>query len=541
MSNSLLKQTVMQLREMTDEDYDWLVHHAEGRCTVFQEIINRRIVKEEDLHFVLSKRLGYRLLPMEMPRADIDVVRLIPRNVLEANCILPLEIKDQELVIAVYDPFDPYVLEDIRQTVGLALRVCLCSRKYIREGIAYYCSDIDARNAARIAGVSADSDDTSVIKLVDAVLDHGYSVGASDIHIEPFGDETVIRLRVDGVMTDYTTAPGEIHSMIVARIKVMADLDIAEHRLPQDGNMVFLRSNEAVNLRVSVMPTVYGEKVVLRFLDFEADIDNARFYGMKEDTYRRLSRLLKAPNGMIYFTGPTGSGKSTTLYMILEELAKQPINICTIEDPVERRIPRVNQTAVNNETVNFGTGLRAILRQDPDVIMIGETRDPETAEIAVRAAMTGHLVLSTLHTTDAVASVDRLKDMGIAPYLVSGSLIGVVAQRLLRKVCTACAEDQFPTSEEREIIGHEIRFIRRGNGCHLCNYTGYKGRIAIHELFEVDNTVKEMIAQRKSIDEMRRYACSNLGMRSLRLSAIELVSKGQTTPEEVLRALFFSE
>ena len=541
MSSSLLKQTVMQLREMTDEDYDWLVHHAEGRCTVFQEIINRRIVKEEELHYALSKKLGYRLLAREMPCADIDVVRLFPRNVLEKYCVLPLEISNQELVLAVYDPFELYVLEEIRQTVGLALRICLCGRKYIREGISYYYSDIDARNAARIAGATADSGEAPAIKLVDAVLDHGYSVGASDIHIEPFGDETVIRLRVDGVMTDYAAAPGEIHSMIVARIKVMADLDIAEHRIPQDGNLVFLRDNEAVNLRVSVMPTVYGEKVVLRFLDFEAEIDNAGYYGMEEAAYKRLSRLLKAPNGMIYFTGPTGSGKSTTLYLILEELAKQPVNICTIEEPVERRIPRVNQTAVNDAGVNFGVGLRAILRQDPDIIMIGETRDPETAEIAVRAAMTGHLVLSTLHTTDAVASVDRLTDMGIAPYLVSGSLIGAVAQRLLRKVCTACAEECFPTSEESEIIGREIRFIRRGKGCHLCNYTGYKGRIAIHELFEVDSTVKEMIAQRKSTGELRRYACSVQGMKTLRQSAVELVAKGLTTPEEVLRAVFFSE
>lgn len=262
---------------------------------------------------------------------------------------------------------------------------------------------------------------------------------------------------------------------------------------------------------------------------------------MDESSYNKVNDMLNAPSGLIYFTGPTGSGKTTTLYMILEQLVKRPVNICTIEDPIERPIHRINQIAAGGAGMSFGEAFRAVLRQDPDIIMLGETRDYETAEISVRSAISGHLVLSTLHTADAVSAVLRLEDMGIAPYLAGSALVGVVAQRLLRKICPHCAESAFATEKERQLIGEDIKFIQRGRGCPACSFTGYKGRIAIHEVLKIDNKLRRMITEHASLDEMYSYAVEEQGMISLRSAAADLVKRGVTTPEEVLRAAYFTE
>ena len=334
----------------------------------------------------------------------------------------------------------------------------------------------------------------------------------------------------------------QLHASVIARIKIMSNLDIAEKRVPQDGNFRAVVEGYDISVRVSVIPTVHGEKAVLRFLSSNAVIDKAGHFGMEPDAYEKVGKMLSAPTGIIYITGPTGSGKTTTLYMILDRISQGQVNISTIEDPVEKALPRINQMSVNTAAgLTFETGLRALLRQDPDVIMLGETRDAETASISVRAAITGHLVLSTLHTNDAISSIVRLEDMGLAPYLVANSVVGIVAQRLVRKVCENCAYECEPTDEEKAIIGNDIPKIRKGRGCSFCNNTGYKGRVSIHEMVLIDKTLKRMIANGAETEDMLEYCKKEQGMKMLGDSAIELVKKGITTPEEVLKVTYYSD
>ncbi len=491
-------------------------------------------VSERNILIQLANAVDVRLLAPEMPDADVNAVSLVPREVQERCGILPLAAKDGFILLAVSDPFDDYMKEEVRQITGLSPKFCLCENRYITEGIHYYFSDIEIRLAIE--------EGADYVRLSDKIINRAVVMGASDIHIEPFDDMTSVRLRIDGAMVDCLMFKPELHNGLISRVKILSGLDIAEHRQPQDGNIHGEFSGKTLDIRVSVMPTIYGEKAVLRILNPDLAVDNADKLGMDSDNYGKMLDILKLPSGVIYFTGPTGSGKTTTLYMLLERLSKKPVNICTIEDPVERRIKRVNQTAVNTLAgMDFGAGLRAALRQDPDIIMLGETRDRETAEISIRAAITGHLVLSTLHTNDSASAVIRLRDMGIEPYLIADSVTAIVAQRLLRKVCPDCAREENPTAEERELIGTGCRYIRRGYGCKHCNFMGYKGRTAIFEVLRVDKTVREMILSGESTSAIYEYAVKTQGMKTLRDSALELARQGIVTPEEVQRAALFAE
>ncbi len=303
------------------------------------------------------------------------------------------------------------------------------------------------------------------INLLNSLVERAIKSNASDIHIEPFDRETKVRMRIDGVILEYVSLQRNVHQPLIARIKIMANLDIAEKRIPQDGHFRVRTENGHVNIRVSIMPTVFGEKAVLRLLTSSGHLDHADQFGMDDESYRQFLPLLNCPNGIIYITGPTGSGKSTTLYMILEYLSHRMLNISTIEDPVEKNVSGINQTQVNPVAgLTFEAGLRALLRQDPDIIMVGETRDGETAEISVRAAITGHVVLSTLHTNDAASSIVRLGDMGVENYLIANSLVGMVAQRLMRKVCPNCSQEMDTTPEERKLLGEDVKKIHRGRG-----------------------------------------------------------------------------
>jgi type IV pilus assembly protein PilB len=366
-----------------------------------------------------------------------------------------------------------------------------------------------------------------------------YSSGASDLHIEPFDIKSKIRMRVDGALIEYADMPPNIHSALIVRLKIMSNLDIAEKRLPQDGHFRVAISGVDLNVRLSVIPTIYGEKAVLRFLTTNTPIDNAGNFGMIEEDYNRFLRILQQPNGIIYITGPTGSGKTTTMYMALERFQEKQINISSIEDPVERNLMGVNQVQVNNMAgLTFQAGLRSLMRQDPDIIMVGETRDAETASISVSAAITGHLVISTLHTNDALASVVRLEDMGIPPYLVGNSVVGLVAQRLVRKICLNCGQEYLPSELDllnlRE-TNETVRTLRRGVGCHACNQTGYKGRIAIHEIVYVDKKMQRMIAEESPMSALYDYARKEQGMATLRDRAKTLAVTGITSMEEFLK------
>ncbi|MFR2405108.1 MAG: GspE/PulE family protein, partial [Eubacterium callanderi] len=296
------------------------------------------------------------------------------------------------------------------------------------------------------------------------------------------------------------------------------------------------------NIRTSVIPTVYGEKAVLRFLNQNTKLDHSGTFGMNDDNYARMRQILQSPHGIIYITGPTGSGKTTTLYMVLEMLSSKNVNICTIEDPVERNLDSINQTQVNNVAgLTFESGLRSLLRQDPDIIMVGETRDSETANIAVRAAITGHQVLSTLHTNDAVSTIVRLVDMEVEPYMVANSLTGVVAQRLVKKICPDCKEAYSPSEAERELLGRDVPVLYRGRGCHQCNHTGYKGRIAVHEILAIDKTIRNMISSQSPIEEVYEYVTAGHKTTSLRQSLAELVEQGVTSMEELLKVTYYVE
>ena len=347
-------------------------------------------------------------------------------------------------------------------------------------------------------------------------------------------------MRIDGVVSEYVKIQKNIHGPLIARIKILANLDIAEKRIPQDGHFrVALGDGQQVNIRVSVLPTVFGEKAVLRIMAATSHLDHADHFGMDEYSYNLFRPLLDYPNGIIYITGPTGSGKSTTLYMILDYLSGRQVNISTIEDPVEKNLPGINQTQVNPTAgLTFDVGLRALMRQDPDIIMVGETRDGETAGTSVRAAITGHMVLSTLHTNDAVSSIVRLEDMGVETYLVANSLVGLIAQRLLRKVCPNCAKEVETTEQERILLGEDVRIVKRGMGCSQCNHTGYRGRIAVHEILAINQDIRRMIMEHESVENITKYAREHQHMRTLKESGLILVKEGVTTPEEMMKSSY---
>lgn len=461
------------------------------------------------------------------------------------------------LEIVTNDPLNYFAFEEVRQLTGCHVVIRLSELGPLQSAIRYYYAEVGAQQAAQTANEGFAGSDAAlvhieesesgdpeapIVKLLSSLLDRAVSTGASDIHIEPFEGKTRVRMRIDGTIVDYVTLERSVHQPLIARIKIMANLDIAERRLPQDGHFRIRAGQEGhVNIRVSLLPTVFGEKAVLRILAAASHVDHAEHFGMDDDSYARFLPMLNSPNGIIYLTGPIGSGKSTTLYMVLEYLSRRQVNISTVEDPVEQNVPGINQTQVNPVAgLTFESGLRALLRQDPDIIMVGETRDGETAGISVRAAITGHLVLSTLHTNDAVSSVVRLADMGVDRYLIANSLVGLVAQRLMRKVCPHCAREAAVTPQEQALLGRDIRTVRRGAGCMHCNGTGYRGRVAVHEIVAVDRSIRRMISRGAEAEEIEAYAREHQGMKSLREKGLELVREGVTTPEELLRIAYYA-
>ena len=378
----------------------------------------------------------------------------------------------------------------------------------------------------------------SAVVLLEKLLLDGYRKNASDIHIEPREECLMVRIRVDGMLVEHMKLESEAHPSLIARAKILCGMDIAEKRLPQDGHCKVEVDGVEMDLRASSVPTVYGEKIVLRFLNTRVHVEHEDTFGMDEENYQKVLEVLKRPNGIIYITGPTGSGKTTTLYLILERLVKAPVNIMTIEDPVEKQIAGINQIQVMEQTgLTFEKGLRAIMRQDPDIIMVGETRDHETAKISVSAAITGHLVMSTLHTNDAVSAIIRMEDMGIEPYLVANSLSGVVAQRLARKVCPHCSQET-EIGKEETMLGIKTDTVRKAAGCDHCNGTGYKGRVAIHEVVVIDKHIRGMIAEKRTIEEIYQYVEKTQNIRRLKEDMIRLVEEGITTVEELLRLTY---
>lgn len=518
-----------------------------------QALLEMGVVTEQQVMQALAARMHLEIVKLGSYPVDLNCVRKIPRMLAEKYGMLPIGMRDGNMILAVNDPLNFYGIEDIRQVSGMSLTIVLAEEQALSKAIGVYYAEIDAMQAATRAnqesekevadaleGSEEDDDDTPVIRLLSRLVERAYNTNASDIHIEPFENKTVVRMRIDGAIVEYVTLQKSLHASLIARIKILGEMDIAERRIPQDGHFRTRVRKEQVNIRVSVIPTVYGEKAVLRLLNNHSVIAESETFGMQRGDYEKVRKLLETPNGILYFTGPTGSGKTTTLYMILEYLSGRAVNISTIEDPVEKNIPGINQMQINPQAgLTFESGLRALLRQDPDILMVGETRDAETAEISVRASITGHLVFSTLHTNDAPSSIVRLEDMGVQPYLIAASLTGVVAQRLMRRVCPECSVEEPVTEEEQELLGPKIRSVHRAKGCPSCNYTGYQGRIAIHEVLVIDRNVRNMILNHASIDEIRTYAETNQKMHSLRESALAMVERGITTTEEFKKITYY--
>ena len=498
-------------QEQMEQALAYQKEHREKR--VGQILVELGFITETHVLEALAARLGLEIVSIGQMQVDLAAVRLIPRELAEKQNLLAVRAAEGSLEIVTNDPLNYFAFEEVRQLTGCHVVIRLSELGPLQSAIRYYYAEVGAQQAAQTAN-------------------EGFAGS----------DAARVRMRIDGTIVDYVTLERSVHQPLIARIKIMANLDIAERRLPQDGHFRIRAGQEGhVNIRVSLLPTVFGEKAVLRILAAAGHVDHAEHFGMDDDSYARFLPMLNSPNGIIYLTGPTGSGKSTTLYMVLEYLSRRQVNISTVEDPVEQNVPGINQTQVNPVAgLTFESGLRALLRQDPDIIMVGETRDGETAGISVRAAITGHLVLSTLHTNDAVSSVVRLADMGVDRYLIANSLVGLVAQRLMRKVCPHCAREAAVTPQEQALLGRDIRTVRRGAGCRHCNGTGYRGRVAVHEIVAVDRSIRRMISRGAEAEEIEAYAREHQGMKSLREKGLELVREGVTTPEELLRIAYYA-
>lgn len=445
------------------------------------------------------------------------------------------------------DPMDYFAIEEVRMATGCQIETSIAAKDDLYRTLTKYYDLQESMEAAlqdigATAGetqVEIEREDSPIVRLVNQIIANGVAQRASDIHFDPQETDLRVRYRVDGVLKTERSLPKHMQSIVLARIKIMGNLNITENRIPQDGRIKTNVNFKPVDIRLSTLPTVYGEKVVMRILDLSNVANAIDQLGFTERNEAFFRKMIAHPNGIMLITGPTGSGKSSTLYAALSNLNEEGVNIITVEDPVEYQLDGINQIQVKEEVgLTFATGLRSILRQDPDIVMIGEIRDLETAQIAVRASLTGHLVLSTLHTNSAVESISRLQDMGVEPFLLSSSLVGIMAQRLVRKVCRDCGETYAFTNHELEIMqknGIEgVTHGRRGRGCPSCNQTGYRGRMAIHEILPIDRTIKDLILNRSGDSAIRDYMKQE-GYYTLLVDGLLKVVEGQTTTSEVLR------
>jgi general secretion pathway protein E len=494
----------------------------------------------------------------QYPKSGLPVEGLtITETFLREKIIFPLQLKGDTLIVAVYDPFDLYTIEDLKVSLGKNIRVVLSSEQDILESIETYYGEEDGSAMNRMVGDIQDDDlhgldtlddstehirdmasEAPVIKLVNHIISQAIETRASDIHLEPFEEDLSLRYRIDGILHAMEPPPKRLSSAITTRIKIMSKLDISERRLPQDGRIKLKILGKDIDMRVSTLPTLYGESVVMRILDRDNLVLDLSQMGFPEKELRLVEELIQKPYGKFLVTGPTGSGKTTTLYAGLSKINTPDKKIITIEDPVEYQMRGINQIHVKSQIgLNFADGLRSIVRQDPDVIMIGEIRDPETADISIQAALTGHLVFSTVHTNDAAGAITRLLDMGIENFLISSALLGVLAQRLVRVICPDCKEEATltPTLEaEMGLLHKENVKVYSGKGCKACSNTGFRGRCGIYELLVVDDSIRELILKKSTAQTICDQA-RKMGMRTLREDGWDKVVKGITTVEEILR------
>ena len=525
-------------------------HHGGRVGTIMRSL---GFVSEDQIIEVLGKQLGIQSVTLSNVIIDTEVVQIIPETLARRHQVIPLFIKDNILTVAMVDPLNVFAQDDIRRVAGLEIEPVVSTESEIMKAIDRFYSGTstmeEAANEADVQGYGVQQDeqvinleqtgdDAPIIKLVNTMIAQAVREEASDIHVEPDIDVLRIRYRIDGILREVMTPQRHLHAGILSRIKIMANLDIAEKRVSQDGRIQMKIGEKDYDIRLSTLPTVHGEKAVMRLLDKSSVLLGLEELGFSPEVFAKYKKLIHRPYGLILVTGPTGSGKTTTLYAALNSLNSIEKNIVTIEDPVEYQLKVVNQLNVNPKVgVTFANGLRSILRQDPDILMVGEIRDVETATIAIQAALTGHLVFSTLHTNDSIGAVARLVDMGVEPFLISSSLIAVVSQRLVRKVCLKCKQPYKPPSEVMESLGipldREVTFVK-GAGCQDCMQSGYSGRIGIYELLVISDAIRNLIVRKAVSSEVRSQADQDQ-FKTLRMEGLRVALKGITTLEEFLR------
>ncbi|MBM3880351.1 MAG: secretion system protein E [Verrucomicrobia bacterium] len=554
---------------LTAEQVEELVAQQKKEGTrLVKLLVEKNAVSETDLVVCMGRVLNRQPVNLSRLNVSLEVAGLVPRELVLNHKVLPVARLEGKLFLAMADPLNVLALDDVKRITRLEVVPMIASERAILERLSHLetashagsmeeiiqesqkQAELEAEaDTIQLAGVSAEevsvdelaasTEEAPVIKLANLILVQAIKDRASDVHVEPFERTVRLRYRIDGALVDYPPPPKNLHLSLLSRLKIMSNLDIAERRLPQDGRMRMRVAGKEVDLRVSFLPTVHGEKCVLRVLDKSNLSAALNLLGMDDETFRRFKAAVDAPHGLMLVTGPTGSGKTTTLYSALNELNSPEYNIITVEDPVEFQVPGINQVPVRKDIgLTFANALRSILRQDPDIVMIGEIRDRETAEIAVEAALTGHQVLSTMHCNDAAGAIARLDEMGIAPFLIASSVILSCAQRLVRRICPACKEQQRYPEGMFQDLGIEPRqfagvALYKGRGCDRCRNTGYAGRAAIIEAMAITDDIRKLIIERRSAMDIGQTAMAQ-GMKILREVALDKVRQGITTLEQVL-------
>lgn len=522
-----------------------------------ETLVDEGITTEENIARALSSQLGYEMIDLQETNIHEEILNLVPVNILKKHVMLPFEYSASGMNVirvAMADPMNMAAMDDINIITNLQVEPVVATSQGIMLALDRYFGQVEVNSALeeyvkeKASQVieqedvySEDINNSPIVQLVKTMIEQAVRQRASDIHIEPMEKQVRVRYRIDGALYEKATYNISLLPAMVARIKIIGGMDISEKRKPQDGRITQVVDRKEFDIRVSILPTVYGEKIVMRLTSKNALSREKSQLGFKPHDLKKFDHILQNPHGILLVTGPTGSGKSTTLYTALSELNKEDVNIITVEDPVEANIDGINQVQVNNKAnLTFASALRSILRQDPDIIMIGEIRDRETASIAVQASITGHLVVSTLHTNSAASTITRLVDMGIEPYLIADSTVGVIAQRLVRRLCPECKKARRANAEELEMLMREPGenlTIYEPCGCPKCDGTGFRGRIGVYEIMEITQPLKHIISKGGTVEEIKEQALAD-GMHTLRMSATIHVLEGTTSVPEMMRVSF---
>ncbi len=527
------------------------INRANPRESISEILIKMNFTPEINILSALAERMGLPLIEGNIFISDTEVIKLVPEKIARKHNIIPIKIENGRLVIALRDPTNMEIELDVKAASGREVAYALATEKAIQDAIEKYYANITAQNIAddvdsekedaqQNSDIESRVDSAPIVKLLNTLVQQAYQRKASDIHIEPFKEVVLIRMRMDGDLQEYMRITPATHKSLITRLKILSNMNIAEKRVPLDGRFDYFYEGVTIDIRVSTLPTVYGEKAVLRLLGTGLGKQvGLNELGMTPENVKVFEHICNSPNGVVLVTGPTGSGKSTTLYTVLSTLNKPTVNITTVEDPVEKRVMGINQVQINEKAgMTFAAALRSILRQDPDIVMVGEIRDYETAEIAMRASITGHLVLSTLHTNDACATIARLIDMGVAPYLCAAAVNGILAQRLVKRLCPKCKKLQELTADQKRIIGDTtMESAYFPVGCSSCNFTGYSGRFAIHEVLELNSELRAMITKNAGTEEIHDY-CVKHGMEFMDENIRKRIRSGETSIEEYVRTVF---